>query len=222
MTNVYFYSGCVAKRALEKLGLAATKIDAASCTGFVGDKGYQTYFLASLYSDLNFEILEFIYRNFAANSLRLGLILADSAEDLYYRIVKFSSSDIDIGHCDKVVRLVTDIQIPKNTPTVSLNQNIKAAKEQPVDILYISTRSDGISAFLGDRCLCGVNSENWAEASKALSCIGSNYCHRVEKKIFKESMPVEALLHKSVDGQISPFPGRIYPTGSVTGMPRAV
>jgi len=32
----------------------------------------------------------------------------------------------------------------------------------------------------------------------------------------------EALLHKSVAGQATPFPGRIYPTGSVTGMPRAV
>jgi len=31
-----------------------------------------------------------------------------------------------------------------------------------------------------------------------------------------------ALLHKSVAGQATPFPGRIYPTGSVTGMPRAV
>ncbi|WP_420395804.1 Hint domain-containing protein [Nioella sp.] len=33
---------------------------------------------------------------------------------------------------------------------------------------------------------------------------------------------VEALLHKSVEGQASPFPGRTHPTGSVTGMPRAV
>jgi len=31
-----------------------------------------------------------------------------------------------------------------------------------------------------------------------------------------------ALLHKSDDGRGSPFPGRIYPTVSVTGMPRAV
>jgi len=31
-----------------------------------------------------------------------------------------------------------------------------------------------------------------------------------------------ALLHKLVEGQTSPFPGRTYPTGSVTGMPRAV
>ncbi|WP_420396368.1 hypothetical protein [Nioella sp.] len=31
-----------------------------------------------------------------------------------------------------------------------------------------------------------------------------------------------ALLHKSVEGQASPFPGRTHPTGSVTGMPRAV
>ncbi|MDA7425630.1 hypothetical protein [Thalassococcus lentus] len=29
------------------------------------------------------------------------------------------------------------------------------------------------------------------------------------------------LLHKSVERQTSPFPGRAYPTGSVTGMPRA-
>jgi len=31
-----------------------------------------------------------------------------------------------------------------------------------------------------------------------------------------------ALLHKSGDGQVSPFPGQTYPTASVTGMPSAV
>lgn len=31
-----------------------------------------------------------------------------------------------------------------------------------------------------------------------------------------------ALLRKLIEVQTSPFPGRIYPTGSVTGMPRAV
>ena len=31
-----------------------------------------------------------------------------------------------------------------------------------------------------------------------------------------------ALLHKSLEGRGSPLPGRIYPTGSVTGMPRAL
>ena len=31
-----------------------------------------------------------------------------------------------------------------------------------------------------------------------------------------------ALLHKSGDGQGSPFPGQTYPTASVTGMPSAV
>ncbi|MGR3621447.1 hypothetical protein [Pseudophaeobacter sp.] len=31
-----------------------------------------------------------------------------------------------------------------------------------------------------------------------------------------------ALLHKPDDMQASPYPGRIYPTGSVTGMPSAV
>ena len=32
----------------------------------------------------------------------------------------------------------------------------------------------------------------------------------------------EALLHKSGDRRISPFPGQTYPTVSVTGMPSAV
>lgn len=32
----------------------------------------------------------------------------------------------------------------------------------------------------------------------------------------------EALLHKSVERRVSPFPGRTYPTASVTGMPSAV
>ena len=37
------------------------------------------------------------------------------------------------------------------------------------------------------------------------------------------SLAIEmALLHKSLEGRGSPLPGRIYPTGSVTGMPRAV
>ena len=31
-----------------------------------------------------------------------------------------------------------------------------------------------------------------------------------------------ALLHKLGSERTSPFPGRTYPTGSVTGMPRAV
>jgi hypothetical protein len=31
-----------------------------------------------------------------------------------------------------------------------------------------------------------------------------------------------ALLRKSPDGRTSPFPGRTYPTTSVTGRPRAV
>lgn len=31
-----------------------------------------------------------------------------------------------------------------------------------------------------------------------------------------------ALLHKSRDGRISPFPGQTHPTASVTGMPSAV
>jgi hypothetical protein len=34
--------------------------------------------------------------------------------------------------------------------------------------------------------------------------------------------PDMALLHKSVDGRGFPFPGRTYPTTSVTGMPSAV
>ena len=33
---------------------------------------------------------------------------------------------------------------------------------------------------------------------------------------------IEALLHKLGSERTSPFPGRTYPTGSVTGMPRAV
>jgi hypothetical protein len=33
---------------------------------------------------------------------------------------------------------------------------------------------------------------------------------------------LKALFHKSVEGQTSPFPGRTYPTGSVTGTPRSV
>ena len=32
----------------------------------------------------------------------------------------------------------------------------------------------------------------------------------------------KALLHKFGSERTSPFPGRTYPTGSVTGMPRAV
>jgi hypothetical protein len=32
----------------------------------------------------------------------------------------------------------------------------------------------------------------------------------------------EALLHKSADGQATPFPGDTYPTALVTGMPSAV
>ncbi|MCA1284805.1 hypothetical protein [Salipiger bermudensis] len=35
-------------------------------------------------------------------------------------------------------------------------------------------------------------------------------------------VPPKALLHKSGDGRGSPFPGRTYPTASVTGMPSAV
>lgn len=35
-------------------------------------------------------------------------------------------------------------------------------------------------------------------------------------------LPRPALLHKSVEGRPSPFPRRIYPTGTVTGMPSAV
>ncbi len=34
--------------------------------------------------------------------------------------------------------------------------------------------------------------------------------------------PDQTLLHKSGDGRGSPFPGRTYPTASVTGMPSAV
>ncbi len=33
---------------------------------------------------------------------------------------------------------------------------------------------------------------------------------------------IQTLLHQRVDGRISPFPGQIYPTASVTGMPSAV
>ena len=32
----------------------------------------------------------------------------------------------------------------------------------------------------------------------------------------------KALLHKSAERRVSPFPGRTYPTASVTGMPSAV
>ena len=38
---------------------------------------------------------------------------------------------------------------------------------------------------------------------------------------FKSSFRL-ALLHKSGDGQGSPFPGQTHPTASVTGMPSAV
>lgn len=35
-------------------------------------------------------------------------------------------------------------------------------------------------------------------------------------------LSIPALLHKLSNGQVSPFPRRIYPTAFVTGMPRAV
>ena len=34
--------------------------------------------------------------------------------------------------------------------------------------------------------------------------------------------PITTLLHKSAAGQATPFPGRTYPTASVTGIPSAV
>ena len=34
--------------------------------------------------------------------------------------------------------------------------------------------------------------------------------------------PDATLLHKSAEGQATPFPGQTYPTASVTGMPSAV
>ena len=59
--------------------------------------------------------------------------------------------------------------------------------------------------------------------------LGDDFCSRLPDEKLSPfplhkfvSLLERALLHKSNDGQISPFPGRTYPTGSVTGMPRAV
>jgi len=45
--------------------------------------------------------------------------------------------------------------------------------------------------------------------------------HRIPECIGNDAQ-LGALLHKSGDGRGSPFPGRTYPTASVTGMPSAV
>ncbi|WP_231751802.1 MAGE domain-containing protein, partial [Phaeobacter sp. CECT 5382] len=44
---------------------------------------------------------------------------------------------------------------------------------------------------------------------------------KVDAGISDHDWGERALLHKSVSEGTSPFPGRNYPTGSVTGMPRA-
>ena len=49
-----------------------------------------------------------------------------------------------------------------------------------------------------------------------------SYTATIRKKQKGKVVLTLALLHKSDDCQASPFPGRIYPTGSVTGKPRAV
>ena len=44
----------------------------------------------------------------------------------------------------------------------------------------------------------------------------------VVRRVKADLAMIAALLHKSGDRRTSPFPGRTYPTASVTGMPSAV
>ena len=196
MKRYFFHVGGVAKRVLENLGLKSDNIDSIAIANILRDEGTKTCFLVSLYSDLSFEILEKIHSATLEASATVGFILANNAEDLHQRISKSISCSSDIGPCKLSLKLITDIGDPDKTLTELLNQNINTAIERDVDLLYISTRSDGVSAFLGDRCLCAINSENWDEAAKELSCIGRNYCYRLKKSISKASVSKE-LIHPS-------------------------
>ena len=54
-------------------------------------------------------------------------------------------------------------------------------------------------------------------------CIAALLCQQDMLKVGPRILSQEpALLRKSPDGRSSPVPGQIYPTISVTGMPRAV
>ena len=60
-----------------------------------------------------------------------------------------------------------------------------------------------------------------------LPLVLSNTVHTTRHAIFGVAFficypLIEALLHKSADGQTSPYPGQTYPATFVTGMPSAV
>ena len=57
----------------------------------------------------------------------------------------------------------------------------------------------------------------WAEEQLRLAARASNRLGITTHTTFSG-----ALLHKSAERRVSPFPGRTYPTASVTGMPSAV
>jgi DNA-binding MurR/RpiR family transcriptional regulator len=64
------------------------------------------------------------------------------------------------------------------------------------------------------------------EVSEATGISGATVCRVLksleEKRAISRYLSRGALLHKSAERRGSPFPGRTYPTASVTGMPSAV
>ena len=68
----------------------------------------------------------------------------------------------------------------------------------------------------------------WARRSKSLDallpvlCLRMTSLHLTQQQKMAKLPFRAALLHKSGDRRISPFPGQTYPTVSVTGMPSAV
>ncbi len=60
-------------------------------------------------------------------------------------------------------------------------------------------------------------------AARGLEIQREPLCGSVTGTIDKQDVESDgALLHKWCEGRASPFPGRTYSTGSVTGLPRAV
>ena len=73
----------------------------------------------------------------------------------------------------------------------------------------------------------GAVAKGWASAiadpaPAIASLVERNPAADADLETRRLQLAIEALLHKSLEGRGSPLPGRIYPTGSVTGMPRAV
>ncbi len=125
--------------------------------------------------------------------------------------------DPDIRSEYKSTRAIFSVRRP--SPSILSIKNLF----QSIGSNEYPTLNDAASYYIG-RCESLCNLWDIFEVDQRIGIETEELRSRPDESISRVSdfLDLKALLHKSGFDRTSPFPRRTYPTGSVTGMPRAV